>query len=391
MKPVVIIPGFGGSTIRIKFNRLSVKHFYCFKKCGWHDLWPTLSSLTWPAINCWVDNFKLLWNAASKKYSNLVGVSTRIPHFSGSTLNFENIDRFFNVGRPKIYQTMIKAMIRAGGIRNVSIRGVPYDFRRSPSSAYNGNWISRMTSVVEDTYNINNRTRVTLLSHSLGCMFTLYFLNHKNSTWKEKYILRWISTQGPFGGAMTALKALLSGENWGIPSISALNLRELQRSWESSLMLAPTPQVWGTITIVQTPIRNYSAKDYQVLFKKAKFAHGYKRYQLVSNVAGNLIPPGVETLLIYSYGIQTLESFSYFQDDNFDNIPKMTYEDGDGTVHIRSPQNVIERWRGNNNGYQLDEKAFASFNHMNLVTSSEYIREIIQLLQYNTTNAEDYN
>ena len=39
----------------------------------------------------------------------------------------------------------------------------------------------------------------------------------KGDAWKAKYIRRWIPTGAPFSGTPLALKALLSGENLGIP------------------------------------------------------------------------------------------------------------------------------------------------------------------------------
>lgn len=97
-------------------------------------------------------------------------------------------------------------MVGAGGVRNVSIRGSPYDFRFAPSSVYYGSWLAKMTSLVEETYLMNLNSRVTLLSHSMGCLYTLWFLNQKSQEWKDKYIAKWIPTAGVFGGAGTGIK-----------------------------------------------------------------------------------------------------------------------------------------------------------------------------------------
>ena len=101
-------------------------------------------------------------------------------------------------------------MVGAGGVRNVSIRGSPYDFRFAPSSVFYGSWLAKMTSLVEETYLVNQNSRVTLLSHSMGCLYTLWFLNQKSQEWKDKYIAKWIPTAGVFGGAGTGIKQV-----WG--------------------------------------------------------------------------------------------------------------------------------------------------------------------------------
>ena len=78
-------------------------------------------------------------------------------------------------------------MTNAGGVRNLSIRGSPYDFRHvpnflktyfdssnrtlifpeirryAPSSAYNGRWLDEMTRLVQETYEINGQKKVALL------------------------------------------------------------------------------------------------------------------------------------------------------------------------------------------------------------------------------------
>ena len=56
---------------------------------------------------------------------------------------------------------------------------LPETFARAPTSAFDGNWLAMMTALVEDTYQLNNQTKVTLLSHSMGCLYTLWFLNQK--------------------------------------------------------------------------------------------------------------------------------------------------------------------------------------------------------------------
>ena len=105
-------------------------------------------------------------------------------------------------GDSDYFHTLIEAMVGAGGVRNVTIRGTPYDFRFAPSDTYK----NELTKLVEETYVTNDNSSVTLLSHSMGCLYTLWFLNQKSAEWKDQYILRWIPTAGVFGGAGTGIK-----------------------------------------------------------------------------------------------------------------------------------------------------------------------------------------
>ena len=66
---------------------------------------------------------------------SLLGVQTRVPYADGSTENFEYLDPFIPYGHSDYFHTLVEAMVRAGGIRNVTIRGLPYDFRYAPTSS----------------------------------------------------------------------------------------------------------------------------------------------------------------------------------------------------------------------------------------------------------------
>ena len=48
-------------------------------------------------------------------------------------------------------------------------------------------------------------------------------------------------------------------------------MRGEQRSYESSLLLLPTPQVWGDQILIETPGKNYTSADYEILFERAIF------------------------------------------------------------------------------------------------------------------------
>ena len=382
-KPVIIIPGTGGSQLEAKLNKPSVNHWYCSKTSDWYTLWLSVVQLIPPAVNCWVDNIMLLWDPSTKVYSNNLGISTRVPYSHGSTLNFEYLDPSIKYGDSDYFHTLVEAMVQAGGIRNVSVRGSPYDFRYAPSSAYSGTWLSKMTGLVEDTYAINNQTKVTLLSHSMGCLYSLWFLNQKNATWKSQYIHRWIPTAGVFGGAGSGIKQVLSGDVSivPIPGLTGLTVREEQRSYESSLLLLPTSQVWGNSPLIITPTKNYSSYEYESLFEKSNFQHGFERYKLIGNLTADLTSPGVNTVHLYGINKDTPTYFRYASDNNFDEEPEAINGNGDDTVPLRSLQSAGIMWRDNNNGRVFSEKAYDGQTHTGILKSNEYIQDVIQLLQ----------
>ena len=58
---------------------------------------------------------------------------------------------------------------------NKTVSAAPYDFRLTPRS--NKKWMEDTKALVEELYERNDG-KVVLISLSMGCPVTLYFLNH---------------------------------------------------------------------------------------------------------------------------------------------------------------------------------------------------------------------
>ena len=65
-------------------------------------------------------------------------------------------------------------------------------FLTESSSGY----FTKLKNLIEDTYTANGNRKITLMSHSLGCPYTLVFLNKQTKDWKDKYIFQWITLSG---------------------------------------------------------------------------------------------------------------------------------------------------------------------------------------------------
>ena len=104
----------------------------------------------------------------------------------------------------------------------------------------------KLKELVEETYLKNGNSSVILISHSMGCPYTLYFLNHLSQEWKDKYVKSWMPISGPFGGSMRIVQLYASGYSLGLPDIvlEPLNLRPAQRSFASSAYLFPSREFW---------------------------------------------------------------------------------------------------------------------------------------------------
>ncbi|GFX80677.1 phospholipase A2 group XV [Trichonephila clavipes] len=119
------------------------------------------------------------------------------------------------------YDDIVNDLISMGYKRQVDLRGAPYDFRKAPNEMEE--YYSNVTNLVEETYHKNNETKVTLICHSMGCPVMTYFLNTHPQEWKDKFIKGLITLNGPFGGAIKAMKTIVSVLS---PSLAIIRLNQ---------------------------------------------------------------------------------------------------------------------------------------------------------------------
>ena len=68
-----------------------------------------------------------------------------------------------------------------------------------------------LKKLIEDTYEMNNQMKVTLIVHSMGGPTMHYFFIHQSQSWKDKYIDSIIGLSGAWGGSIKPLKVYAEG------------------------------------------------------------------------------------------------------------------------------------------------------------------------------------
>jgi hypothetical protein len=133
----------------------------------------------------------------------------------------ENLDWYFDrVFRTKLiknninytyYDDIITGLEKNGYSSGVNLVGTPYDFRKIMHPRYLNDLFSKMRILIEKTNDITKKPAV-IVAHSIGCLVMYLFLvDYVSKEWKDRYIDKFISIAGPYGGCSISLKTILSG------------------------------------------------------------------------------------------------------------------------------------------------------------------------------------
>ena len=194
-----MIPGDGGNQLYTRLNKTKAPHYFCkLKSDDFFELWLDLEEITPYVIDCFIDNMILNYNSTTKKNSDTPGVFTTIKDFGDpSTVEYLDSSR---LSITSYFSNIADSLVKNFQyVKGVNIRGAPYDWRRAPDEL--DEFYKNFTNLVEETYYMNNGTKVILVAHSMGNPVTLYWLNnYVNLAWKQKFIRYFVCLSGVWGG-----------------------------------------------------------------------------------------------------------------------------------------------------------------------------------------------
>lgn len=367
------VPGDLGNQLEAKLDKPKVVHYLCSKKTdSYFTLWLNLELLLPVIIDCWIDNIRLVYNRTSRATQFPDGVDVHVPGF-GQTFSLEFLDPSkSSVG--SYFHTMVESLVGWGYTRGEDVRGAPYDWRRAPNE--NGPYFLALQEMIEAMHQLYGGP-VVLVAHSMGNMYTLYFLQRQPQAWKDKYIRAFVALGAPWGGVAKTLRVLASGDNNRIPVISLLKIREQQRSAVSTSWLLPYNYTWSPEKVfVRTPTTNYTLRDYHRFFQDIGFEDGWLMRQDTEGLVEAMVPPGVQLHCLYGTGVPTPDSFYY---ENFpDSDPKIYFGDGDGTVNLQSALQC-QTWR-NRQEHQVSLQALPGSEHIEMLanaTTLAYLKRVL--------------
>jgi len=378
--PIIIIPGDGGNQLEAKLNK-PPDNSGCARQSDWFRLWLDVYKLSGRKLKCWSDNIKLVYNSTTRQSSNVPGVATRVPAFGG-TASVEYLDPSWSAwvlaDAGNYMKTFVDFFVENGYTRGKDIRAAPYDFRFAPHSQEK--YFIALKSLIEATSRENQNKAVTIISHSMGGLFGLHFLQRQDYAWRARYINSFIPISCPWVGALLQMNTYASGYNLGITITDPKIIREEQRSYETGVYLLPHPYHWTDQDqiLVTTPTRNYTVRDYYYFFHDIGFPQGIDMLDNVVNIT-RLEHPGVRTHNVYSVGVDTPAGMIYDYGFPDEQPVQRIMGDGDGTVTVESlrfAKNFLRPEAGDT-GYQ-----FSGLNHGQILKSKkvlQYLRSLLTL------------
>jgi len=374
LPPVVLVPGLTGSAMEARLTGASMPHFWCQTDSHgeWVKAWLNPVDLLPEEKDCLVARLVLTYNATDDSYANLPGVELRASGFGGQ-------------GNDVLYRyefgELVAHLRTLGYVLGQNLYRAPYDWRLAGDAHERqshgvGGFYEQLKGQLEEAVQRSGRPAV-LLSHSLGCPTSLYFLhNFVSDDWKAAHLHSWVAFAGPWLGGATQASAYLGGWNLGLPSwlIPHDYVKPVQVNATSGVWISPHPLAFGNRTIVVTPSRNYTAADVPALVSiVGEGSWGSQTRALFDKKSLDLgliqrPPSQVHMLNWYSTGVKTAERFEYANDlrKGFDDAPTTTiYGDGDGLVNLISLQQVEHVWPG---GDKVETRAFPGVSHFGMLT-----------------------
>lgn len=359
----------------------------CSKTSDWFRLWLSLGSLAPGYADCFFYNLGIHYDEKTNSYYNNPGVSIREADFGGlkgiAFLDEGWDGKGLNV--TAYYAPLIHELVAAGYRPGHDLRGAPYDWRH----AYNANnMFGRMKTVIEEMYASSGNLAVNIVAHSFGNIQTALFMNQQvDQAWKDKYIANFISVAGPWSGAPQALKALISGDDFGfaLPGFSSfidpLKVRKIARGAGGVVILVPENNFWGDDVMVQTPAKNYTVHQIPELLREMGAFETEKIFWAIDTVVEDIVAPAVPMHCVY--GINHATEIGYIYKAGFDKQPEIQYTQfGDGIVPGVSLVRCKEFAFTQSQPVKTIE--FDLLDHMNVLTDNAVLEYILKIATQST-------
>lgn len=408
---IILVPGLGATSLYAKWNKPSGGNIKTVDISGdfqqgnawscnqtqdsWEAVWPPDKEGL--ASYCWADNIKVTSSGSGSGsgdgsgsggggsgsgsggggvIKNAEGVDVVTGEFG--SLDFANDDYMY---------TLLETLKAAGHVEGVNLFGAGYDFRKIGNKSDINSWCMSLSKLVEQKCGKQDHPAI-IIGHDLGAVIANYFLTTSDQSWKNKYIGKFISVSGTFGGCPKALRNVLSGI-----SKSEANFSEAVKAYSGLSLMLPNPILYSNKELVRFNNITYTGKDIRKLVEtvsvNAANTYDVGKYVMETSMKS----PGVEVHVLAGSDIPTESSYTYrmsLSDEplkkspiNKNNLPyNQTFKfpddyEGDGTM----PKFCLEYplWWAKTQQEPVYFQFFANAEHTKILSMFEPVRYIVDV------------
>jgi len=341
-KPILIIPGFGGSLlVNVKKPTKTL-----FKKEVIYNRWLNLHPYSPGYMMQWKEDMQCELDIHKQKvvgYKNydpdiqpydlfgIDGVQNLVGDFE--VLNKAHQDTFENMFHYRYFYHVNKALLKKGYTPKKDLIGFPWDFRMILDPTIRLYTFETLYRKIEEVVK-QQEDKMTIVTHSLGGVFLKWFLeDYTTREWTRDYIERIILANAPFGGTPSAIKAVLIGDYY-VPFLNKMFVDELRvnsaiiMGLPNTLAYHSSENFWKTDKHHTISINQYhSLKNQNVSFRIWDDLY-YSHIQRIAK------PHTVPTTIFHTMGVETPHTF--YSKTFHDSPYKIEYTDGDGMIPSES-------------------------------------------------------
>ena len=347
--PIVLCPGFCGSKLVLdkchvdtSLKKAAIKNKILVKNdfvnlnmfdSGWQEKFslkydPTIGY----AINDSIDVHDF---GGVEGLRNLCDDCGRIDNVFNYLFRTEVINKVYHY---KYFDLLIGRLEEFGYEPSVNLFGAPYDFRKIMVIDYLELYFKKLKLLIENAFDKENK-KVVIVSHSIGCLITYFFLvNYCDRHWKNKYIQKFVSVAGPYGGCSVALRTFISG----IPNLNLLKDRYGSVIQNSTGLILALPNECGynkhdLLIYNEADCKRYSILNYPELLPDTS-------QHIFNTIVKSVIASFHKNTHVPTTFVTTLDQqtqYSYVYNDLHDgtlNEPKTVFTRcaGDNVIHAKS-------------------------------------------------------
>ncbi|MDB4940051.1 MAG: hypothetical protein JWO40_476 [Candidatus Doudnabacteria bacterium] len=317
LTPVLIVPGILGTELQL----------------GGSNLWPNIANMVADQTSSFMDPLAI----------NPQGQPVNSSVVTGAVLSNLN----FVFGNYHYSDLLVQDLEKAGYHQNQNLFLLPYDWRLS---------VKELSKVLQDKVNKilvqTGAKKINLVGHSLGGLIIKQFLLDNGNSLVDKTIF--VGT--PNLGSAVAAKALLFGDDLGIPLLNTEEIHKISQNMPSIYDLLPSKEYFKSTAGYYDDLTKTNSKNILDYAGSKNFLLGLgKDSQLIGNSESlhqdsldNQVFNNGQTFNIVGCGLPTLKTINkmYYGQDSLlkkvFNQPKyeIVTDNGDGTALVNSASHL---------------------------------------------------